>query len=530
MKTLFFLYGLVVILQALKAAWQNTPPTWDGSDPCGGSWESITCKNCSVTTIAKVALALATSSGDLFPATFPNTLGSMQLKGELPGDIGQFTELQILDLSYNKGLTGSLPSQIGNLRKLTNFFNLTNLYWLDLSANKLTGRLPVSNGITPGLDMLTHAGHLFLSNNQLTGPIPDLTGMNVLNYLDLSNNTFDQSDVPSWFSTLQALTTIKMHSTSLGGEVPAALFSIPQLENVDLSNNRINGTLNISSNPSTQLELVDLRSNQIVDFTQRHRYNIGLILVRNPICWESGVQEGFCSLPTNTTSSYSTPRNNCVTPSCGSGLVSSPNCRCALPYTGLFFFKAPSFSSVGNSTIYISLQDSLMTFFQKASLPVDSLSMNNPSRNSDDYLVINLDVFPSGGEPWFNRTGILGIGFALSNPTFRPSKLVVVLLLVLARVYAFRRKEQAKSIAQQSQPFVAKVFLSIDQIGEILAALWDQTSGSGGVPQLKGVRSFTVDKLQNYTNNFSKINYIGKVYKGSLPNGQLIAVKRAEKR
>ncbi|KAI7726693.1 hypothetical protein M8C21_010969, partial [Ambrosia artemisiifolia] len=325
----------------------------------------------------------------------------MQLIGQLPGDIEQFTELQILSLNSNNFI-GSIPPSVGNLK---------NLYWLDLSANKLTGSIPVSNlKIPAGLDNLTHAKffhlgdnqlsgsiplrlfnsnmklihlllennrltgtipstlglvtslevvrldrnllrgsvpsninnltnttYLFLSNNQLTGPMPDLTGMNVLKFVDLSNNTFDPSDVPSWLSTLQALTTIKMHNTNLGGELPATLFNIPQLQNVDLSNNQITGTLNIGSNPSTQLELVDLRLNNIEDFTQRHLYHlgIGLILVENPICTESGLNEAFCSLPTNSTISYSTPSISCEPPSCVSGLVLSPNCQCAVPYTGL---------------------------------------------------------------------------------------------------------------------------------------------------------------------------------------------------
>ncbi|KAK1430079.1 hypothetical protein QVD17_12579 [Tagetes erecta] len=648
----------IATLQALKNAWQNTPPNWDNDqDPCSGSWDGITCTNDRVTIIK---------------------LSSMGLNGMLPENIGQLTELQILDLSYNKGLSGPLTSAIGDLKKLTTLIlvgcgfsgpipdtignleslvflslnsngftgqipasvgNLTNLYWLDLSANKLIGTIPVSNLIMPvGLDKLTRAKHfhlgdnqlsggippklfnssmklihlllennrltgtipstlglvtslqvvrldrnllrgnvpsninslinvteMFLSNNQLTGPIPDLTGMNVLNYIDLSNNSFDQSNVPSWLSTIKALTTIKMQKTNLDGEVPAALFSIPQLQNVDLSNNLINGTLNISSNPSSELELVDLRSNLIADFTQRSSYRINVTLVGNPICMESGVTDKFCTVPIESPSSYSTPRNECVPLSCGLNLVSSPNCHCALPYTGLFFFKAPSFSSIGNFSIYNSLRDSLMAFFQRTNLPVDSVSLKNPRRDVDDYLVIELDVFPSGGNPEFNRTGVLEIGFALSNQTFKPGKefntfvfihenyadffpeisataltrgtkhkssnagiivgsaiggCVLVLLLVLAGIYAFRQKERAETTPQQSQPFVA--------------ALGDPTSDSDIVPQLKGARSFTFKELQNYTNNFSEMNNIGKggygmVYKGSLPNGQLIAVKRAQK-
>ncbi|KAL7257855.1 hypothetical protein ACSBR1_004049 [Camellia fascicularis] len=77
-------------LNALKDMWQNTPPNWVGSDPCGDvSFNSI-------------------------------MLASMGLIGQLSRDIQSLSELQTLDLSYNKGFTGSLPPSIGELKKLTN--------------------------------------------------------------------------------------------------------------------------------------------------------------------------------------------------------------------------------------------------------------------------------------------------------------------------------------------------------------------------------------------------------------------------
>ncbi|KAI7992432.1 putative leucine-rich repeat receptor-like protein kinase [Camellia lanceoleosa] len=136
-------------------------------------------------------------------------LAGMDLTGSLSNDILSLSELQYLDLSNNKGLTGTLPSLIGNLNQLTtliligcSFFgpipdsigslqqlvflalnannfsgpippsigNLSNLSWLDLTENQLNGTIPVSSGSTTGLDMLVKARHLYLSNNNLNGP------------------------------------------------------------------------------------------------------------------------------------------------------------------------------------------------------------------------------------------------------------------------------------------------------------------------------------------------------------------------
>ncbi|KAM1272252.1 hypothetical protein ACFX2J_032965 [Malus domestica] len=86
------------VLQSLKGAWQNTPPSWDKSnDPCGLRWDGVTCNGSRVSALE---------------------LSSTGLKGELTGDIGGLTELRSLDLSFNPGLTGSLSPRLGDLKKL----------------------------------------------------------------------------------------------------------------------------------------------------------------------------------------------------------------------------------------------------------------------------------------------------------------------------------------------------------------------------------------------------------------------------
>ncbi|BAF06533.2 Os01g0816600 [Oryza sativa Japonica Group] len=53
-------------------------------------------------------------------------------------------------LNSNK-FTGGIPPTLGLLSKL---------FWLDLSDNQLSGKIPVSSGSNPGLDQLVNAEHL----------------------------------------------------------------------------------------------------------------------------------------------------------------------------------------------------------------------------------------------------------------------------------------------------------------------------------------------------------------------------------
>lgn len=142
----------------------------------------------------------------------------------------------------------------------------------------------------------------------------------------------------------------------------------------------------------------------------------------NPKCQETGITASYCLIPVSqSNSSYVTDKNNCSPSPCSSDQISSPNCRCAYPYTGTMFFIAPFFSDLGNTSFYRDLEKSLITFFQLHTFSVDSVSLSNPTKYSSDYFEIRLDVFPNGRDH-FNRSEILVIGFSLSNLTYRVFK------------------------------------------------------------------------------------------------------------
>lgn len=93
--------------------------------------------------------------------------------GKLPIEISRMTSVKFLILAYNK-FNGTIPSEFGNIR---------NLQALDLSFNDLTGTIPASLG------NLTSLLWLMLANNNLEGEIPpEIGNCSSLLWLNLANN------------------------------------------------------------------------------------------------------------------------------------------------------------------------------------------------------------------------------------------------------------------------------------------------------------------------------------------------------
>ena len=97
------------------------------------------------------------------------------MRGYLSAELGNLSNLQILNLSGNR-LMGKIP---------TEHEGLTNLHTLDLHGNQLTG------GIPSRLSRLANQQTLDLSDNELSMRIPgQLTELAQLRFLRLAGNEF----------------------------------------------------------------------------------------------------------------------------------------------------------------------------------------------------------------------------------------------------------------------------------------------------------------------------------------------------
>ena len=105
------------------------------------------------------------------------SLHGNSLSGEIP-DLSSYTNLSVMDLASNSfsGEIGDLGGSSGDLSVFDR------LYILDVSGNSLTGEIPVSSKLPGELE------YLQLSDNDLTGSVPNLSGFTKLRALGLWGN------------------------------------------------------------------------------------------------------------------------------------------------------------------------------------------------------------------------------------------------------------------------------------------------------------------------------------------------------
>lgn len=147
--------------------------------------------------------------------------------------IGVFQEpLEVIDLSQNK-FQGHI-SQVN----YNSSFNWSNLIYLDLSENQLSGEL-FSN-----LSDAQNLKHLNLASNRFSAqPFPEISMLSDLEYLNLSETNLI-GDIPSEILELTSLKTLDLSNNHLVSQIP--LLCTKNLQILDVSYNNLSGGIPVS--------------------------------------------------------------------------------------------------------------------------------------------------------------------------------------------------------------------------------------------------------------------------------------------
>lgn len=163
-------------------------------------------------------------------------LSSNKLSGNFPNLTSQFDRITTLTLR-NNSLVGTLPLTLGSHPSLS---------LVDLSLNELSGPIPDSFFTSVTLTRLN------LSGNNFSGPIP-LPGSRAsellvqtpytqMEYLDLSGNSLTGA-LPSDIGKLASLKLLNLARNGFSGRMPSALNKLDSLEYLDLSHNKFVGEI-----------------------------------------------------------------------------------------------------------------------------------------------------------------------------------------------------------------------------------------------------------------------------------------------
>ncbi|KAK6151922.1 hypothetical protein DH2020_014557 [Rehmannia glutinosa] len=228
-------------------------------------------------------------------------LDGNNISGSIPTSLLNISTLRILSVAENR-LTGYVPPDLGyglpnieviqffgnnlsasqDMSFITSLMYCRNLRGLNIGGNPLNGVLPPSIGnlsalqslyayncglkgsIPDEIGNLTNLMALSLWGNHLTGPFPKtLANLGNLQGLFLSLNKINAT-IPSSICALQNLNTLVLNVNEIYGEIPACIGNITALRTLYLDSNKLDSTIPLSLWHITDILQLNLSSNSLV--------------------------------------------------------------------------------------------------------------------------------------------------------------------------------------------------------------------------------------------------------------------------
>ncbi|XP_021290551.1 probable LRR receptor-like serine/threonine-protein kinase At1g06840 isoform X2 [Herrania umbratica] len=471
------------------------------------------------------------------------------LSGQIPPELSQLSTLLHLLLD-NNNLSGYLPPE---------FSNIPDLRILQLDNNNFNGSdIPASYG------NFSRLAKLSLRNCSLQGAVPDLSRISSLSYLDLSQNHLT-GPIPS-NKLSENMTTIDLSDNQLNGSIPGSFSDLPSLQTLSVKNNLLTGPVptniwqNMSFGTSAKLKL-DLRNNSfsIIQGDLNPPVNVTLRLGGNPVCNNAnllnislfcGSESGEDEMRTYLNNSPAQcPIQACPTDDFYEYVPASPvPCFCAAPLRIGYRLKSPSFSYFPP---YIQSFEAYVTSFLNLSLY--QMSIDSYSWEKGPRLRMYLKLFPSinnKNSSAFDDSEVQRIRGIYTSWTFRGSDLFgpyELLNFTLLGPYAdVNLENESKGISKGilvaivvggvacavALSAVVTILITRRHARHQLAMSRKRFSSRVSL-KIDGVKEFTFKEMALATDNFNSSTQVGqggygKVYKGTLSDKTVVAIKRAE--
>ncbi|GLT56700.1 hypothetical protein SLA2020_297250 [Shorea laevis] len=524
-------------------------------------------------------------------------LSGNNLTGPLPAELGHLPNLILLQVDYNN-LTGRLPKSFANLRSVKHFHlnnnsisgqipselsTLPQLLHFMLENNNLSGYLPEEFSQLPKLRILQLDNNNFvgtippsysnmsglvkltLRNCGLKGPVPDLSSIKQLRYVDLSSNQLTGMIPTNRLS--DNITAIILSNNLLSGPIPANFSGLSLLQKLSLDGNKLSGSIpsflwqNVILDGSERL-LLDFENNLFTNITGSldPPANVTIRLNGNPVCGGGNALNAtqFCG-PSNgdvepsgssSNSSDSCPPQSCPTSEGYEYLSGSPvHCFCGLPLQVSIRLRSPSFVDFRP---YIYEYKWLMTSFLELDqyqlvidpyiwVPGHRLSMflkffpqaneNNTHTFNSSELQRLVNLIATYSVPFDDISG----PYELFNFTFLGPYGSVYLQIPKSGMSKW-------ALAGIILGSIACSFIVASTVAVVLIYYKKHKQSQPGVPKNRtsfkvpiktgSVKDFSFEELEEATSGFSITTQVGqggygKVYKGVLANETVVAIKRA---
>ncbi|KAL1338810.1 hypothetical protein HN51_033393 [Arachis hypogaea] len=570
------------VMKALRGSITSPGLNWTSADVC--SWSNVRCDNGPgrVTAIQIPNLNLAgTLPKDLgqlgqlqhfdcrannFTGAFPHlatTLQTLNINNNgftsFPEDFFEgMSSLQVVSIGANSFSQWKVPESLKDCVSLTSFsaiganfsgkipefFGSTgpfgSLQNLSLSFNNFDGGLP---------DSFSGSGiqHLWVNvlpgNNKLSGTLSVLQNMTSLRQIWVHGNNFT-GPIPD-FSNHDSLYDVSLRDNKLTGVVPESLVNLPSLKVVNLTNNRLQGPppkfrdgvrVDDVINQGNQFctNVIGGKCSEIVDI---------LLKVVEPLGYPLMLAESW---------SGNDPcgGNGWMGIDCDGGIVRGINFQ----NKGFSGTISPSFAKLTNVTRLLlnnnrltgTIPEELTTMPNLMVLDVSNNQLYGKVPKFREGVKVNTSGNPDIGKDKPSGGGGSSSGGVSGHTGVIVGVVVGILVLLVAGILLYKYCGKNKGGGKAQPPNAIVVHprrsgegdaLKISVADATAAAAAASASASSPKSDVHHVEAsnfvISIQVLRQVTNNFSQENILGKggfgtVYKGELPDGTQIAVKRME--